>query len=104
MFEVDITAIEGYEEAVAEYEPGFVQEYYEENDELPESGLEVVYLGPLINGRSAQWEAMGRHYANYYEDMLADSGVSLEYVTINHESIGRDELNDWGETNSWAFR
>lgn len=91
-------------EELGEYPVDFIAEYLKDNNgELFMDDLEVIALEGET--RDQEFENFGRYFVD--QGFLPELEAALEnssYLEVDYYSLGRDFLNDYSETKSYAYR
>ena len=104
MFVEDVSTFLDRLEELGEYPVDFIAEYLKDNNgELFMDDLEVIALEGET--RDQEFENFGRYFVD--QGFLPELEAALEnssYLEVDYYSLGRDFLNDYSETKSYAYR
>ena len=107
MFVEDVSTflyrLEELEGELDNYPVDFIAEYLKDNRDIFMEDLDVVALEGET--REQEFENFGRHIVDSgYMPELEEALDSSSYLEVDYYSLGRDFLNDYSETKSYAYR
>ena len=103
MFVEDVSTFLDRLEELDDYPVDFIAEYLKDNRDIFMEDLEVVALEGET--REQEFENFGRYLVDHgYMPELETALESSPYLEVDYYSLGRDFLNDYSETESYAYR